>query len=399
LTTSNLAEAAPRAEFALSRAMIDLDAYAHNLKVVRERIGAGPAIMAVIKANAYGHGSAPIARKALASGASMLGVATIEEGIALRAAGIEGPVVVLFQPPADALEAVVEHGLTLVVADVPTAEQLGRIAQRAGRLVKVHCQIDSGMGRQGFDIGSAVSEIQFLTRISHIDIEGVCTHFPTADKPDDEFTMNQFKAFRGALRQLEREGIPYEMAHCCNSPAIVNYPRFALDMVRAGLMTYGVWPTADAPAENPLRPVMRWETRVTQVREFEAGANISYGRTFTVPERMKAAILAVGYADGYQHRLSNRAQVLIHGTRCPVRGSVCMDQTVVDITHAPPVKTGDTAVLLGDAGGNRITAEELAAHAGTIPYEILTGVGERAPRIYTGIHHRGTEETEGGGRQ
>ena len=384
MTISSPAEAPPRPELAPSRALVDLDAYAHNLKAVRGYIGPGPAIMAVIKANAYGHGSAPVARKALASGASMLGVATIEEGLALRDAGIEGPVVVLFQPPADGLDAVVEHGLTLVVADVPTAEHLGRIAQRMNRLVKVHCQVDSGMGRQGFDLGTAVSEIQFLTRISHIDIEGVCTHFPTADKKDDEFTLNQFKAFRGVLRQLEREGIPYEMAHCCNSPAIVNYPRFALDMVRAGLMTYGVWPTCDTPAETPLRPVMRWETRVTQVREFEAGASISYGRTFTVPGPMKAAILAIGYADGYQHRLSNRAEVLIHGVRCPVRGSVCMDQTVVDITHAPPVKTGDTAVLLGEDSGNRITAEELAAHAGTIPYEILTGLGERSPRIYTG---------------
>lgn len=384
MTTSNLAEALSRPELAPSRAIVDLHAYAHNLQVVRKYIGPGPAIMAVIKANAYGHGLVPMAHKALATGAKMLGVATIEEGIALRNAGIAAPVVVLFQPAADALEAVAEFGLTLVVADVSTAEQLGRIAQRMNRIVKVHCQIDSGMGRQGFDLGTAVTDIQFLTRISHIDIEGICTHFPTADRLDDEFTQNQFKAFRTLLRQLEREGIPYEMAHCCNSPGVVNYPQFALDMVRAGLMTYGAWPNPERPADCPLKPVMRWETRVTQVREFEPGASISYGRTFTATEHMKAAILAVGYADGYQHRLSNRAHVLIHGTRCPVRGSVCMDQTVVDITHAPPVKTGDIAVLLGADGNEQITAEELAAHANTIPYEILTGIGERAPRIYTG---------------
>jgi alanine racemase len=370
------------ADLAPSFATIDLDAYAHNLRVVRDLSGPDAKILAVVKANAYGHGLVPVARKAVATGAAMLGVATVDEGVTLRDAGITAPVVVLFQPAIDALPAVVEYGLTLVLADRDTAEHLGEIARKANRVVPVHCQIDSGMGRQGFDIESAANDIQFLTRISHIDIEGLCTHFPIANKKDDEFTLNQVRAFKNVAKQLERAGIPFEMVHAANSAGIVNYPKSAFDMVRPGIMAYGVWPADDTPAQNPLRPVLRWETSVTQVRELEAGANISYGRTYTAASRMRVAILPVGYADGYRHRLSNRAEVLIHGKRCPVRGSVCMDQTVVDITSVPSAKAGDTVVLIGEDRGQRITADELAAHANTIPYEILTGIGARVPRIY-----------------
>lgn len=367
-----------------STATIDLDAYAHNLRSVREMAGADAKIMAVVKANAYGHGLAQVARKAAASGAAMIGVAMVEEGIALREAGVTIPVVVLFQPDVTALDAVVEHNLTLILSDVVTAEALGDVARKANRVVQVHCMIDTGMGRQGFAPESAESDIQYLTRISHIDIEGICTHFAQANRRDDEFTLNQIKVFRGIAKQLERAGIPYEKMHVCNSPGIVNYPKAARDLVRPGLMTYGVWPADDAPAQNPLKPVMRWETTIAQVREFPAGAGISYGRTYVTPAPMRAAILSVGYADGYPHAASNKAQVLIHGKRCPVRGSVCMDQTVVDISAAPAARAGDPAVLIGEDRGERITAEELAGWAGTIPYEILSNVGPRVARVYRG---------------
>lgn len=371
-------------DIAPSFATVDLDAYAHNLQVVRGFAGPQAKLLAVVKANAYGHGLVPVARKAVACGAAMLGVATVDEGVTLREAGISAPVVVLFQPPVDGLQAVVEYGLTLVVSDRSTAESLGELARKANRVVPVHCQIDSGMGRQGFNIETALNDIPFLTRISHIDIEGLCTHFPIANKKDDEFTLNQLRAFKNVARQLEREGIPFEMIHAANSPGIINYPKSALDMVRPGIMSYGVWPTDDAPTQSPLRPVLRWETTITQVRQLEAGANISYGRTFTAASPMRVAILPVGYADGYRHRLSNRAEVLIQGKRCPVRGSVCMDQTVVDVTSLPAAKAGDVVVLIGEDRGDRITAEELATHANTIPYEILTGIGNRVPRVYKG---------------
>lgn len=371
-----------------SRAVIDLGAYAHNLRAIQTLCGPATGICAIVKANAYGHGALEMSQAALAHGARMLGVATIAEGLELRKAGITAPILVLFQPagdPASATEAlatVVEARLTMTISEAGMAEALGVVAHRSNRVVPVHCIVDTGMGRQGFDLDRAAQEIQQLTRISHIDIEGVATHFPVANQVDDAFTLEQIKAFKKILKALEQEGIPFEMAHAANSPAVVNYPASHLDMVRPGVMTYGVWPSDAAMPAGLLRPVLRWETRVTQVRELEPGSNVGYGRTYTTPSRMKAAILPVGYADGYRHGLANKAEVLIRGQRCPVRGSVCMDQIVVDVTLVPEVHTGDLAVLIGADGKDCITAEELAKHAGTIPYEILTGIGHRVPRIY-----------------
>lgn len=365
-----------------SRAIIDLEAYRHNLQVVRRYIGDKANLIAVVKANGYGHGLLQVAQEAERAGVAMLGVATVEEGLSLRNAGLDLPILVLFQPDREALSAIIEHRLTLMIADVATAELLGEMAHKVNRVVRVHCQVDSGMGRQGFALESAPQDIQFLTRISHIDIEGIATHFPSAEKAEDPFTLNQIKSFRQLLKQLDKLGIPYEVAHAANSAGVVNYHASILDRVRPGLMTYGVWPAASVPPENPLRPVMRWETRVTQVRQLEPGSSVGYGRTYTTESRMRAAILPVGYADGYKHSLSNKADVLIRGTRCPVRGSVCMDQIVVDVTALQEVRPGDVATLIGSDGSESITAEELAAHASTIPYEILTGIGARVPREY-----------------
>lgn len=371
-------------ETAASQAIVDLDAYVHNLGVVRRFVGDQAGIMAVVKANAYGHGLETMARKACDAGVRMLGVAAVDEGIALRAAGVDTPILVLMQPELKALGAIIEHGLRLMVSDVATAEQLGEMARRANRVVPVHCKVDSGMGRQGFPLKSAAQDLQYLTRISHIDIEGVATHFPVADKLEDTFTYNQIKTFRQLLKAVNRYGIPYEMAHAANSAAIVNYQGSIFDMVRPGLITYGVWPTEYPPAQNLLKPVLRWETHITQIRELEAGASVGYGRTYTAPAPIKVALLPIGYADGYKHALSNRGEVLIGGTRCPVRGSVCMDQIVAEVTHLPNVQAGDVATLIGSDGEETITAEELARKAGTIPYDILTGIGPRVPRVYTG---------------
>ncbi len=365
-----------------SRAIIDLGAYTHNLDVVRRFVGEAAGIVAVVKANAYGHGLLPMARQAVEHGVRMLGVANVDEAVTLREAGVEAPIMVFMQPELKALGAVIEYGLRLMVSDVATTEQLGEMARRANRVVPVHCKVDSGMGRQGFPLKSAAQDLQYLTRISHIDIEGVATHFPVADKLENAFTYNQIKTFKQLLKSLNSFGIPYEMAHAANSAAIVNYQDSIFDMVRPGLITYGVWPTENVPATNLLRPVLRWETRVTQVRELDAGATIGYGRTYTTPAAMRAAVLPVGYADGYKHSLSNRAEVLVAGRRCPVRGSVCMDQIVVDVTRLPHVSSGDVATLIGTDGDESITVEELAHRADTIPYDILTGIGPRVPREY-----------------
>ena len=367
-----------------SQAIVDLAAYAYNLSVVRNLVGNTCRIAAIVKGDGYGLGALPIARRALDSGATMLGVATVDEGIQLREGGIEAPILVMMQSDTDVLASVVRYGLTLMLSDVRTAEQLGEMARKANTVAPVHCMIDTGMNRQGFALETAADEIQYLTRISHIDIEGIGTHFPTANVVDDALTYGQIKAFKQLLKRLEKDGTPYEIAHTANSAGTVNYPGGLLNMVRVGIMTYGVWPTDQPPTATLLRPVLRWETTVAQVRDVAAGDTVGYGRTYTTETAMRVAMLPVGYADGYPYHLSNKADVLIRGVRCPLRGTVCMDQLVVDVSRVPRVEVGDTAVLLGGNGEDAITVAELAHHAGTIPYEILTGIGRRVPRIYEG---------------
>lgn len=367
-----------------SQAVVNLDAYAYNLSVVRNLIGPHCAIAAVVKANAYGLGAIPVAKRALEFGVSVLGVATVDEGVELREGGITAPVLVMMQSDKDALPAVIKYNLTLMLSDVKTAETLGEMARKANSVVPVHCMIDSGMGRQGFAAETAADDIQYLTRISHIDIEGIATHFPVANKVDDAFTYGQIRIFKQLLKRLEKEGTPYELSHASNSAAAVNYPAAAFNMVRVGIMTYGVWPTDQPPAADLLRPVVRWETRVAQIRDLEPGSTVGYGRTYTTAARMKAAMLPIGYADGYPYSLSNKAEVIIRGVRCPLHGSVCMDQVVVDVSHLPRVEVGDLAILIGSDGDESITVAELACHADTIPYEILAGIGRRVPRVYEG---------------
>jgi alanine racemase len=365
-----------------NRVIIDLNAYAGNLRIIRQMIPSECAIMAMVKADAYGHGAVRIAQKALAEGVFMLGVASVDEGVTLREAGIDAPILVMLQPNEEAFVPAIEHDLRIMVSDVATAEGIGEQARRINKVVTIHCKIDTGMGRQGFDVETALNDILFLTRISHVDIEGIATHFPIADTVRDPFTANQLRIFKHFLKQLEKQGIPYEMAHAANSAAIVNYPNSVLDMVRPGLMSYGIWPTDTPSTASPLHPVLRWETRVVLVKDLRPSTSIGYGRTFTASSPMRVALLPVGYADGYKYKLGNNADVIIRGTRCPVRGSVSMDQIVVDVSHVPGVAVGDTATLIGTDGRETITAAELAQRAQTIPYDILTGIGRRCERVY-----------------
>lgn len=365
-----------------TRVLIDLDAYGHNLRFVRARIPKECEIAAVVKDDAYGHGLEPMAKAAVAQGCAMLGVATVEEGEALRKAGIEAPILVLVQPPESALGLAVEHGLRVMVSNVAIGERLGELAHRANKVIPIHCKIDTGMGRQGFAVEDAPAQLLHLTRISHIDIEGVATHFPVADTQEDPFTSQQVKVFKSVLKRLEKTGIPYEIIHAANSAALLNFPGSVFDMVRPGLMTYGVWPTDEQPDGTPLKPVLRWEAKVVLVKDLEPGSSVGYGRTYTTHSRMRAALLPIGYSHGYKHALSNKADVIIRGKRCPVRGSVCMDQIMVDVSAMPDVVQGDWATLIGVDGTEEIKVAELARHARTIPYDILTGITPRIPREY-----------------
>ncbi|GMV98929.1 MAG: alanine racemase [Candidatus Hydrogenedentota bacterium] len=364
-----------------SRAIIDLSAYAQNLRAIRDAVPPETGILAVVKADAYGLGMIPIAQRAVAEGVSMLGVAHVSEGIALRKAGITAPVLIMVQPFEDSLAAAVENDLRITVSNVQIAEKLGEIARGMNKVVPVHCEIDTGMGRQGFHVDTAVADMLFLTRISHIDIEGIFTHFPSADDSKEPFTAQQLRQFRNLLRQVDKEGIPYELAHASNSAGIVTQPTAAFDMVRPGIMTYGVWP-ADTPRTMNIAPVVRWETKIALLKDIQAESTVGYGRTYTTKEAIRTAVLPVGYADGYMLALSNRSHVLIRGQKCPVRGRVSMNHTVVEVGHVGGVSVGDTAVLIGSDGGKSIAVEELAHQANTIPYEILTGIGRSVERVY-----------------
>ncbi|NUM52435.1 MAG: alanine racemase [Candidatus Hydrogenedentes bacterium] len=368
-----------------SRAIVDLNAYAKNLNAVRARIPKECGIVAVIKADAYGHGAVQVARKAVAEGVRMVAVAAVSEAIELREAGIEAPVLLLVQPDADALAAAIEANVRLMISDVQTAERLGELARKANKVVPIHCKIDTGMGRQGFSSETAVRDLLSLTKISHVDIEGIATHFAVADSTRDSFTSTQLRVFRQVLRQIEKEGIPYEMAHAANSGGVVNHEGSTFDMVRVGLMAYGVWPSDTPPAAHVLTPVLRWESKIVLIKELAGGASIGYGRTFTTHEASRVGVVPVGYADGYPLSLSNRASVLVRGKRCPVRGRVSMDQIVVELNDVPNASCGDAVTIIGSDGGESITAAELAERGGTIPYEILTGIGKRVTREYVGV--------------
>lgn len=374
-----------------SRVVVDLSAYRSNLELVRRFSGANTALIPVIKSNAYGHGLEPIARAALDAGAAMLGVANVREGMSLRAAGIAAPILVLSAPARNELPLFIEHQFSLMATDVGLAEAMGVTACEANRVAPVHIKVDTGMGRQGMPVDDALENIQYIARITHIDVQGICTHFPSADIVEDDYTYGQIKAFRQLMKQVDKLGIPYEMAHAANSAAIVNYRESVFDAVRPGLITYGVWPTDAGTNQTLLKRVLRWETTIVQIRTLQAGATIGYGRTYTCPKATKTAVLPVGYADGYKYQLSNKGEVLIRGKRCPIRGAVSMDQIVVEVSALPDVGCGDVATLIGADGEDVITVEEMATRAGTISYDILTGIGPRVHRAYVGAAENTTQ--------
>ncbi|HOJ34623.1 MAG TPA: alanine racemase [Candidatus Hydrogenedentes bacterium] len=367
-----------------SRAVIDLSAYTSNLNVVRACIPPSCRIMPVVKADAYGHGAVALAQSATAAGAYGVAVATVAEGIALREAGITCPILVLVQPLLEALEAAVVYTLEVMISDPEALDSLAQIAARVGKKVLVHCKIDTGMGRQGYPWETAHLFVHKAATVHGIELVGIATHFAAADDPLSTFTDRQLANFSRVINALKTRKVPYGVAHAGNSAAILRYGAAAsFDMVRPGLMTYGVPPYEDCPRKDQLRPALRWETRVVCVKDLPQGAPVGYGCTYVTPRAMRTAIIPVGYADGYPLALSNRSDVLIRGTRCKVLGRVSMDQIVADVTALKTVEVGEQVTLIGQDGDEEITVSEIAKRAGTIPYEILTGIGNRVERVYT----------------
>lgn len=363
---------------------VDLDAVAHNVRALKQHIGPTVALIAVVKANAYGHGAVEVARAALAHGADRLAVARAHEGVQLREAGIMAPILVMNYTRLAGIDAAVAHDLTLTVTEWPAAQRIAHLAYTFGRPIGVHVKVDTGMGRFGLLPDEVVPFFDRLRTLPGLEVEGIFSHFSVADGPDKTYTWEQFHAFERVLAGLEAAGYRVPLRHIANSAATLDLPLMHLDAVRIGIAMYGLRPSDDAEPAVPLIPALSLKSHVARVRRLPAGASISYGRTFTTPHAMPVALIPVGYGDGYHRLLSNRGAVLINGQRAPIVGRVCMDQFVVDISAAGPVALDDEVVLIGKQGNAVITAEEVARWAETINYEVTTSLLPRAPRIYRG---------------
>jgi alanine racemase len=372
-------------------AEIDLAAIAHNVRELRRLIGDKVQLMVAVKANAYGHGAVEVARAALESGADQLGVARVEEGVALRRAGIEAPILILGYTPPDNASDLIEHRLMPTVYALESARAFSAAATAVNRSIAFHIKVDSGMGRLGvpcdalqLDISQQpVAAIKAILQLPGLDFQGLCTHFATADHGDKTFAHRQFSRFQALVADLKAAGIAIPIKHAANSGAIIDMPETHLDMVRAGISLYGLAPSGEVDLGRiDLRPALALKARIIHLKTVPAGTRISYGGTWTSPSATTIATIPVGYGDGYNRRLSNRGQMLVKGKRTPVVGRVCMDLTMLDVGHIDDVKVGDEAVLIGRQGEEEISADEIAELLGTINYEVVTALMARVERVY-----------------
>lgn len=360
-------------------AEVDLSILVSNLASIRRRVG-GRKVMAAVKADAYGHGLEAVGRRLEKAGVDYLAVAFVEEGVRLRRAGVKIPVLVL-----TALEdegEAVRQGLTVTVYSERVVPRLERAASGLRRKVRVHLDVDTGMGRIGVPPDQALAVAKRILASDHLVLEGVYTHFSASDDPKDPYTARQLRVFREVLESWRREGLPRPLVHAANSGAVMHVPESWFDMVRPGIALYGYGPGQD-PFPG-VRPVLSWRTEVFHLKTVTRRTGIGYGHTYTAAPGRMIATLPVGYADGYNRLLSNRGTVLVKGRPVPVVGRVSMDQITVDVTGIGGVEVGTEVTLIGGRGEARVTAADLARLCGTIPYEVLCGIGRRVRRVYVG---------------
>ncbi len=359
-------------------AEIDPSALRHNLAAARARLANGVQIMAVVKANAYGHGIG-FAVRALSGKAELFGVANVIEALEVRALDANTPIFILGPALPDEQPLIAEHGFIPSISTVREAEAFAVLGRLRNRPLESHLVLDTGMGRIGMWEEEALAGAREIAGLSGLSITGIASHLPVADE-DAAYTREQLARFHRLATQLRTEHFPGALLHIDNSAGLLGFPAEAGDLVRPGLMLYGSSPLPEF--QSRLRAVLTWKTRITLIRAVGPGRGVSYGRTYITERAMRIATLGLGYADGYQRHLTARgAEVLIRGRRCAVLGRVTMDQIMVDITELPEVEEGEEAVLLGCQGTEEITAAELAAKAGTIPWEIFTGIGKRVLRV------------------
>jgi len=377
-------------------AEINLKNLGHNLSIIKSYVNSSQTkIMAIVKADAYGHGAVEVSRQAVKSGVYGLGVSLVEEGIKLRKAGINVPIYILGEPSLSVLEDAVKYNLILSVNSYKTADIISKKCSYLGKKAVVHINVDTGMNRIGISFKNAISEIIKISSLPGLKIEGVFTHFSCAYRKDDSYTKLQWNKFRETIQELKNNKVRIGLFHCANSAAFLRYKKMHMDMVRIGILMYGLNPfdgnsskwlskeTADVLSN--FKSVLSLKAKISFIKRIPAGQYISYGCTFRTKRESVIATIPVGYADGYSRLLSNKSKVLINGKFAPVVGNVTMDQIMIDatdVTNGSSISTGDEIVLIGDSEGKRISAEDLADLAGTINYEIVCMLKSRIPRIY-----------------
>ena len=367
------------------QAEIDLDAITYNLEHIKKNLAPGTQVIAVLKADGYGHGAVPLARR-IQKDPEIWGiaVATVEEGEELRNAGITKPILILGYTYQEDYQKIANLDFRPAVFKLSMAKELSKAALEAGKTLKIHIKIDTGMTRIGYrDVKKDVPEILEISKLPGLEIEGIFTHFARADEADKTPALVQYEKFQEFIRALEQEGLHIPMKHCSNSAGIIRMQEANLDAVRAGIILYGLSPSKEVERESvPLKPLMSLRSHIAYIKTVEPGAEISYGGIFTTVRETRVATIPVGYADGYPRGLSNKGSVLIRGKRAPILGRVCMDQFMVDVTEIPEAEELDQVTLLGKDGEDCITMEELGELSGRFNYEFACCISKRVPRVY-----------------
>ncbi|MCW5876984.1 MAG: alanine racemase [Anaerolineales bacterium] len=363
-----------------TQVQVDLDALTRNYQSIQAHVG-GAGVMPILKANAYGHGLVRVGQHMQAIGAQMLGVAYLEEGILLREAGVTTPILVLGGILGSQTPLFLQHNLTVTASSIEKLEFVEQAAAAQGITAKVHLKIDTGMERIGVHYYNAEGLLEAALKCKHIEVEGIFSHFANADAADLSSAKLQLERFAEVLRFYEQRSLPVPMRHMANSGAVLQLPEAWLDMVRPGILLYGVYPSREAGRSVAVEPALTWNSRAVYFKVVQAGHPVSYGSTWQSDHPVRVITVPVGYGDGYFRAMSGRAQVLVGGRRYPVVGAICMDQFMVNIEN-DSAYNGDSITLIGGDGDQRISAEDLADWAGTIPYEILTNINTRVPRVY-----------------
>lgn len=364
-------------------AEIDLDNLQHNLKQIKKICG-NKEIIGVIKANAYGHGAMEIAPTLLENGVSRLAVAVLSEAMELRMSGVKEPIMILGYTPWALGDMLLDNDIEQSVYSYNDALELSKIAVLKRKILKIHIVVDTGMGRIGFlPTKESVEDVYKISKLPNIEIEGVFSHFSSADESDKDYTLYQMNKYNAFLNKLEEKNIQVPIKHIANSAAIIDLENTHLDAVRAGIIMYGYYPSNYVLRNNiNLKPVMSLKTSIVHIKKVSSGEYISYGRTFKTERESIIATLPIGYADGYNRLLSNKGKVIVNGKLAPVIGRVCMDQCMIDVTFIENLKVGDVVTIMGEENGVRYTAEDIASQIGTISYEVICNVNKRVPRVY-----------------